>query len=296
MIKRGLIVDSSSGLTMKHSIEKGIYFIPLTITIAEKTYFSGENINEKEVEDLMDKNNKIKIKTSTPTGSKIRDAYDAALKKYDEVVVLTISHKFSGTNNSCRLIAEESEYKGKIHVYKSQYSSPWTYCLIDDINDIVKNGTSIKRIYELLDQQKEWMIGFLSPGNIYWFYRGGRITKMQYIIGSLAKITPILIINDGMIDQSKIIKIRKGKKIHNMMGDLIEKEIKRVTEAGLDYKIYIANSNNKSIIEEQYVMIEQRFKVKREDVLKRRLSPDQTSHLGPNGIGISLVVNFKEKI
>ena len=50
--------------------------------------------------------------------------YDEILKKYDQVLVITLTKGLSGMNNSMRLAADEDKYKGKVFVPESKLNGP----------------------------------------------------------------------------------------------------------------------------------------------------------------------------
>ena len=188
--KIGLILDSTCGLTKKEIEKKGFGFIPLIITINNKEYKSGIDINAKEVLKKMSDRNVI-VKTSLPNGADILKAFNFVLKKFDRAIYIGMSSKFSGTNNAVRIASNDEKYKEKIFVYDSEYSSPWTSLYINEFESILKKYDNIEKIFSILQKPNPFMVGFLSPGDIWWFYKGGRISKIQYLIGSLIKIKPI---------------------------------------------------------------------------------------------------------
>jgi fatty acid-binding protein DegV len=122
MKKVKLIVDSSSAISKAEADKLGIGFIPLGITLDGQPMRSGVDIDAMQVYERMLK--KPKVSTSLPLGSDIINAFDEALKDHDMAIVVSMSHKMSGTNNSLRLMAEEDKYKGKIFVYPGLYLSP----------------------------------------------------------------------------------------------------------------------------------------------------------------------------
>ncbi len=295
MKKIGLVIDSHVGLSESETNKRGMGFIPLNIFLGDKSYLSGINITSEEIETAQLANNKLKVSTSSPTGANIEKGYDWALARYEKVVVLSLSHKFSGTNNALKVMANDPKYKGKVFVYNSLYCSPWSTLLIDDILEIVENATSVKRIFELWDQQNGIQEGYLSPENIYWFYNGGRITKMQYIAGSIMKIFPILTVKNGFIDQSGVVKIRTKKRAFKTIAQMTKELKEKYDRMDLKYDFGVLISNDKESNEVALNTLANEFGVKIKNIKTTRLGPEQVTHMGPNGFGMCLIAKFKEK-
>ncbi len=287
----GIIFDSTCGRTKKQVEEDGNLFIPLIIYIDEKSYKSGIDIDNEKLFQIMKENKNVTIRTSTPLNSDFIDTFDKAIEKFDEVIYIGLSNKFSSTIDMAKKIIEENKkYKNKIFVYNSWLSSPWTPYLYQDINDKVKKDNLSKdQIFNLLDSIKEKMIGYLSPGNIFWFFKGGRITRNQYLISNLLKIFPILIVERGRINPKKVIKVRTIKNVPNKMISLLKEEIKNID----NYKIGVLKSDNKDLIELTVDSLKKELKISDDMIVIMELSVEQSAHMGPESIGIALLPNIK---
>lgn len=295
MNKIGLIFDSSSGITKDEANKLGVGFIPLNITINNKEYEAGVNITREELYELMN-NKETNIKTSSPTGENIKKAIDSILENHEKAIYIGISHKWSGTQNAVESVIKNfPEYKDKIIVYKSLYSSPWIGLFIKDALDIISNGKSIEEFMNLLDIASRYMIAYLSPGNIWWFYKGGRITKMQYILGTVAKVQPVLKYEDGAIDQNGAIKARGRQKAMSKMTEGIKNDLEKLKSLPKDlYKIIALKTNNDEMLSELLKTIEIELAIPREEVIIDQLSSEQIAHMGPNSFGIGIYVSLKD--
>lgn len=293
MGKIGLILDSSSNLTKKEANIKGFGFIPLIININDKEYKAGIDIKSEEILKEMS-NREIKIMTSLPNGKDIYEAFDFALENNDTAIFISLSGKFSGTNNAARIISEESKYKGKIFVYDSEYSSPWSTLYVDEFKILIEEAKDYKEAFAILDKAKPYMVGYMSPGDLWWFYKGGRINKVQYLAGSLLKMKPILKVADGEIKKNEIQKARTIPKAITKMCESIEKTVNTIKEKGMNFKFVILESTNKALSLETENIVLDYFKITKEKILKIGLSPEQSAHMGPGSFGVTLIVSFKE--
>ncbi len=298
MRKIGLILDSTSGLTEAEANARGIGFIPLQVIINGKSHKAGVDITTEEVLNAMDGDKKnIDIKTSLPNGNDVEKAFEWALERYEKVLYIGVSGKMSGTINSVRnVMSLNEEYKNRITVYDSELSSPWLNVYIEDFEWLISEYSDIETITKILDLTKPYIIGHLSPEDIYWFYKGGRLSKMQYLAGSLLKVKPILTIEDGTLNKEKLTKARGLEKAMDKMIELEKEEIKIIEDEGIEYKIMTIDSSNSELTKTMIKKIVEEFNVKAEDVIAKPVSTEQSAHMGPAACGISVYISLKELI
>ncbi len=297
MKKIGLIIDSSSGLTMAEANEKGHAFIPLQIAINGEVKKAGIDIEIDDLYEKMKDKKKVEIKTSLPLGSDIEQAFEWALERYEKAIYIGLSHKLSGTQNAVRNISSiNDKYKDNIFVYQSQFSSPWTKLYIDEIRDLLDKSESFEEVATKLDKANEHMYGLLSPGDIYWFYKGGRISKTAYMAGSLLKITPILTVEDGNINSDNVVKSRGIEKAMSKIIDIIKEKIVGLNEKGIPFTLLSMKSNNEEMNERMLVKIGEEPLLKGVPVLQSGLSLEQTAHMGPDSCGLALHVKLNDMI
>lgn len=296
MKKIGLIFDSACGLSKEQALKLDVGFIPLNISINDTEYKAGINITRDELYSSMENKDTL-VKTSSPTGESIQEALDMMLEKYEKVLYIGISNKWSGTQNAVKTIIENFEqYKDRVIVYDSWYSSPWIGLYIEELKELVEEYESIDKIITTLNVAIKYAIAYLSPGSIWWFYKGGRITKMQYILGSVAKINPVLKYIDGAIDQHGAEKARGVSKAMIKMTDGIRNDIQKLNLSKDIYKIIALKTNNNELLEQLKQTIEVELAIPREELVIDQLSPEQIAHMGPNSFGLGVYVSLKNII
>ncbi|BDV03344.1 MAG: 6-phosphogluconate dehydratase [Candidatus Hepatoplasma scabrum] len=289
MEKIGLVFDSSCGYS-KEKVEKdGNFFIPLIIEIDGKKYKAGIDIDsEKILEKMKDKN--IEIKTASPELQDIYNSFKKGLKIFDKLIFIGISEKFSSTQNNARVIINEykDEFKGKVFIYKSQFSAPWTKFYYNSFKKIIDKYKDISSIYEVLDKQKEKMIGVLSPGDIYWFYKGGRITKRQYKTANILNIHPILVVKDGEINPDNVEKAFSIKKAAIKMINILKPEIENLRQKKINHKIIILSEDQTKSKKILTSLVTSIFKLdEKEIIFEKYISPEQSVHMGPGSFGLT---------
>lgn len=193
-MKYKLIFDSTVGHP-KEEIEKaGAGFVPINLTINKKDYLIGVDIDAKWVRDNLQ--GEDIAKTSAVSLGEIKQAYDDALKTHNHVVYISISKGLSSSKANAEMVANEDEYKGKITVVDSEFITP----ILQPIAfDLIKKSKTLKleEFLKILNFYNKDIVVFALPGNMKRLYKSGRVTKTQYIIGSLLKVNPIITYADG---------------------------------------------------------------------------------------------------
>jgi len=289
MKKVALIIDSSFGLTEKQANEYGMYFVPIIITIDGQEKRAGINMDLNWFyENLKDDS---EFKTSACLPIDIINEWRKALKDNDHVLHIPISKHISSTMNSAKLISQSNEFKDKVTVYNSEYIGPWFLSIVPQLREMIKSDVPLEEYIKLLDNVQTHMVGWIIPKNLERLYRSGRITKMQYIGGSVLKIVPVLKINGGRLDQDEVVKKRSNKKAISYIVNNIISNIKNINADNKKAKIIIV------VLEKQenspYLkLICDEFKKKGyQNYTILPLASTLLGHIGLGGIGAISAIN-----
>ncbi|CRX37201.1 / / DegV domain-containing protein / 73061:73933 Reverse [Candidatus Hepatoplasma crinochetorum] len=288
-MKKGLLIDSSTGLTKKQAEEMGFYYTSLIINIDGKEYKSGIDIDNKFLLDNM--NLKTKVQTSTAKLGDVEQEIKKALKEVDQLLIITISKYLSSMNSMIKVLADDDEYKEKVFVFDSNFITPWIYHELPNIKKWIKNDDiKMNFIIEKLSFLKDKMNAFLIPDTLVFLYAGGRITKAQYIAGSFLKVLPIIVVRNGRIDSEDVIKKRTVNKAYDKAIEILKKQYNNWIKKGYRVELKIINLNsdkNFEILKEK--LAREGFKKFEETII----APEIVAHVGPRATGFGLIVHEK---
>lgn len=139
-----IVVDSCCDLTAEMRGWNNLEVVPLSLEIADYTIFDDENFDQDDFIARM-KANGGKAKSACPAPDAFKQAYEG---DYDEVYVLTITDKLSGTYNSAlqgkMLYEEEYNDNKKIHVFNSLATSGLETIVAQEIKKISDEGKSFE--------------------------------------------------------------------------------------------------------------------------------------------------------
>ncbi len=154
--------------------------------------------------------------TSQPSPKTFKNLFTDNLKKYQDIIVITISSCFSGTYNSAnqaKKIFSDKDQK-RIHIVDSKTSSGSEAILVLKALQLI---SSKKRLEIILKRLKEiiptlHLIGVFDDPT--WLQKGGRINTVQaMLVKNMLKMgfRPILTIKNGQIITKKVQVNAKDK-------------------------------------------------------------------------------------
>ncbi len=190
-----LVVDTTCDLTIERAKELGIVMIPLTVNFKDGSYQDKYEISNEEFF------KKLTSSKDLPTTSLVSPAaFEDLFNKYpnDDIMVLTIATKLSGTNNSAS-IAKEICGRENISIIDSKNTTFGLALLAKMAVELRDKGTSLNdataKITELADKLRiAAVIDVLD-----YLVKGGRLSKTSGVVGSVLGVKPIITVEDGEV-------------------------------------------------------------------------------------------------
>lgn len=140
-----IIADSCCDRTKETEAMNNITFIPLTLSIGEYSISDDENFNQDDFISRVDEAGIIP-KTACPAP----DAFKKAMEcDEDDVYVITITDKLSGTYNSAlqgKMLYEEEGEKKNIHIFNSLATSGLESLIAEKIHELASSGKSFDEV------------------------------------------------------------------------------------------------------------------------------------------------------
>ena len=210
-----IIVDSAADIV--ESVREKVTVLPMTLRFGDKEYTDGVTINNKEFYSKLIESDEL------PTTSQImplafEDAYKEAVAKGEDVVVITISSKLSGTYQSACIAKEEVE--GNIYVVDSLSVAIGEGILTEYAVSLVEEGKSAKEIADILTEEREKIRVIALLNTLEYLKKGGRISKTVAFAGEMLSIKPVVNVVDGAVNM--LGKARGSKQGNNLLVKEIE--------------------------------------------------------------------------
>ncbi|KNF10003.1 EDD domain protein, DegV family [Gottschalkia purinilytica] len=266
-----VITDSTAYIPKEYIKENEIEVVPLSVELCgevQKEGFPGE------FDDFFYKleNTKDYPKTSQPAVGEFIEAYERAFKRGDEIVAIIFSSKLSGAYNSACTAANMLN-SDKITVIDTESAVGNLKVLVETAVDLSKQNASRQEIVEAIKNVRENMSINLTVESLEYLKRGGRLSNVEAVIGTLLNIKPIIGLIEGKLIATE--KIRGKKKAINNMIDKVPDHVK---------KISIGHVQNIDEALELKSILETKFSNAR--ITIDEIGPVIGAHLGPKAIGI----------
>lgn len=269
-----IVVDSTSYLTKeyidKHNIEVAYLSVELDEKIEREGIVGGFTDFFYRFE-----NSENFPKTSQPPVGEFTECYRRALERGKQIIAITFSSKLSGTYASAKLAADMFEDK-TIVVIDSQTAVGNYRAIVDKTVELSKQGSSIDEIVKEIEKIQNNMSVSLTVESLDYLKRGGRLTNMQAMVGTLLNIKPIIGLIDGQLVATD--KVRGKKKALEFMISKIPQDVKTIS---------IEHVENRSEAEKIKINLDGKFPSA--EVVINEIGPVIGSHIGPKAIGISSI-------
>lgn len=205
-----ITTDSVADLPEEIIDRYNIKVLPLNITVNDMAYLDGVDITPLRVCEFIQKGDSPKTAQIPP--QKYYETFEELTRAGDEVIAITMSSQLSGTYQSA-LMAKQQLPDRKIEVIDSMGVSLGQGLQVIEAARMALSGMVSKEIMERLKQISTKMTYAIIIDTLEYVFKGGRISKAQYIAGNLINLN-IVCGSDGAGKISVIEKfIGKEKRI-----------------------------------------------------------------------------------
>lgn len=191
-----IVTDSVSDLPPQIAQELEITIVPLYIRFGTKVYRDGIDLTS---DDFFNKlvESKVLPVTSVPSPGDFVEIYDKLADDTDEILVITLSSKLSGTYEVTLQSIGLMQKKCHVEVVDSQSAAMAEGLIAITAVKAAQSGASFNEVIDIT-RRNIHRVGLRAVfDTLEYLQRGGRIGKAQSLLGSLLKINPVIGLKDG---------------------------------------------------------------------------------------------------
>lgn len=192
-----IVTDSTADLEPDLASELGITVVPLTVTLAGRSYLDGVEIRASEFYQRLAAADTV-ASTSQPSPARFAEVYSDLLGTHDEVISLHISSRLSGTYAAASQGAEISG-QGQVTVVDTEQVSMPLALLVLAAARLAEAGESAGSIHARLRPIQDAMRVYFMVGTLEFLRRGGRIGRASALVGSVLQVKPVLTLRGGEV-------------------------------------------------------------------------------------------------
>lgn len=211
------IVDSTAFIPDTLKNHPDFYSIPLNIHFGEKQYRDGIDLTNDELYENI-KNAEEFPKTSQPSAGEFAEKFKEIAKDYEQAFAVHLSSALSGTLASSMAGAEIADFP--VTFVDSLSLSYGVTGLMEKAMKMYEEGATVEDIKERLDSMAGKVNNYILMGQLEQLYKGGRMSGVQFFLGSLLKVKPVIqISSEGKLEATD--KVRSEKKALQYLVDKV---------------------------------------------------------------------------
>lgn len=272
-----IVTDSLSDITGNLTAELGVTVVPLYVRFGESIYRDRVEISSDEFYRRLI-NESAFPSTTQPTPHDFLVEFEKLAKETDEILVITVSSKLSGTYQSALQAKELMKGKARIEVIDSLSVAMGFGLIIASVVEAVKSGANLAEAAALARQSvpKSHLIAYFDT--LKYLARGGRIGKAQGLLGSMLSVKPLLTIREG--EMAPLTRVRS---FHAAL-DYVFNAVSSIP------KIKLLAVEHSTSLENAEKMVERLNSIyPRERIYRSVISPVIGTYAGPDAMAISIL-------
>lgn len=218
-----IVTDSTAKLSHEEIEKYDINIIPLTITIDDKTYKDGIDIDSQYFLDQLKTNPNFDPITSQPSTGDFFNTYEKLTREGDEVLSIHITSLLSGTAQGAYTAASQCD--GKVTVIDSKLIERALGEQVILAAQLIQEGKNITEIVNILEENRSKKEIYVFLDSLDALEKGGRISRIS---GALSKILKIKVVAKVEDDNLRIVAKGHGKKFFPKVIDDLAKKLKNI--------------------------------------------------------------------
>ena len=193
-----IVVDSVADLPPQVAQELGITVVPLHVRFGTEVYRDGVDLTADEFFDRLE-HSKILPVTSVPSPGDFAETYDKLAEETDEILVITVTSKLSGTHEVALQSIGLMKKKCRVEVIDSQWAVMAEGFIAMAAARAAQSGAGFDEVLDIAHRNISRVNVCIAFDTLEYLQRGGRIGKAQAFLGSVLKINPIIGLKDGEV-------------------------------------------------------------------------------------------------
>ncbi|HEY92399.1 MAG TPA: DegV family protein [Dehalococcoidia bacterium] len=204
-----IVTDSLSDITSDVAEGLGITVVPLTVTFGQESFLDRITMNTDEFYYRLTHDATWPTTTQPPPGTFV-DVYNKLAKETDEILVITLSNKLSGTYQSALSAKSMVETGCRIEVIDSLTVAMGLGLIVIAVAKAAQAGANLNELTDLVHGAipRSHLIAFFDT--LKYLAKGGRIGKAKGLLGAMVSIKPILTVKDGEMSEKTKLRSRSA--------------------------------------------------------------------------------------
>lgn len=219
-----LVTDSIADLPESMVDQYQIHMFPINLIINDTNYYDKVTIQSSRFYEMMD-TLKVYPTSAQPNPKSLENFFSFLTTYYQQIVVLTVSERMSGTYQAFKEAAQKFSAVADIRVINSKQNSGAEGLLVMKAAELIDAGLSIDEIENTIVDLTGKSKILVSVKTLKYMVRSGRVSKVTGIIGKIMNLKPIISIDEngqGIIFEKSLSIKSSNQKIEKHIREIVE--------------------------------------------------------------------------
>ena len=277
-----ITTDTCCDLPKSYIKENGLDVVTLYYNMKGVAYGKDVELEVKAFYDMMRAGEMPTTMAANP--EELREMFEKYLKAGKDVLHLAFSSELSSSYSNAAVVARElnEEYTdNKVVVIDTLSASLGQGLVIYKAVQLREDGWSIDEVARWVEENRLHFCHQFTVDDLNHLYRGGRVSKLTAVAGTLIQVKPILHVND----EGKLIPIGKVRGRKKSLMALVD-NMERTIGSYRDKNDIVFISHGDALEEAEYVAGLVKERCGSENFLIHPVSPTIGAHSGPGTIAL----------
>ena len=270
-----IVTDSTSDITRALATQLGVTVVPLTVMFGHETFLDRVDITTDEFYRRLTRQ-EVNPTTTQPSPGAFAEVYKELAAETDEILVIVISGKLSGTHQSASSARDLAGVKSRIEVIDSTKTAMGLGLLVIAAAKMAESDAPLDKIAAAVRDRIPRTHPIMAFDTLKYLAKGGRIGKAQGLVGSLLKVRPVLTMRDGEV--APLTRLRSLAAVTDYLYNTVAC-LKSIEELAVEHATTPDDADE---------LVERLSKIyPRERIYRSTVSPVLGTYMGPNVLSIS---------
>lgn len=273
-----VVTDRGADLAPQQLAGLDVHFVPLTITLNDRSYVSGVDIQPQEFYELLAATESMPT-TSLPSPGEFVALYRELARRDPEILSVHISSGLSGTYQTA-VEAASMAPEAHITVVDTLTLSGAEGWQVEAAARAARAGWPVERILALLRQVRDATETIYTLPDLKYLIHGGRISHLKGLLAMILNLKPIIGVSkqDGRYFQRGQARSFKGA-----LAGLV-KVVAEDHAPGTPLRVQVMHGNNPDAAEQLREMLDREFRC--HWLPTTSIAPVLGAHTGPGLVGV----------
>ena len=218
-----IVTDSTTSLPKGVRERPNVRVVPLSFSFGpEQTFTDKIDLTEADFYEKLETSSVFPTTSQPPIGAFV-EAYEA-LPAYDDVLVLTLSRKLSGTYDSA--VSAAGMVDRSVEVVDTKSVEIGSGLILLEALHVVDGGGTFEEVKRAVEAAIGHCRVLFAVGTLEYLEKSGRIGRAQRLLGTALDIRPVLSVEDG-----EVVPHKRARGRRRQMATILQ-EAKPAAEAG----------------------------------------------------------------